>query len=207
MTYNQWESEFKKYLKSLPEKEKNEIIDYYREMYGDKRESGISDEEIIEAFGSPATCASKILTENTSEETEVKEENDIPKKNEALEKFVAFCRSTPKKINAASLVGWFFLITLFLIPLAAVLVSALASLGACVIVGGAVAISGVILAISSPVSLFIGYSALSALATFGAALVAIGLGIVIFEAFFILTKYFAFVSIKLCRYFFRRRVK
>lgn len=209
MTYNQWESELKKCLGSLPEKEKDEIIDYYREIYDDKREAGLSDGEIIENFGSPMSCAAKIMMESTTEEKKSSEtENtakpiEINKKDDTKNADASHSRG---RIAVASVVGWFFLITLFLIPLAAVLFSALASLAACAVSGGAVAVCGVILAIASPLSLFIGYTPLSALATLGAALLAIGIGIVIFETFYILTKYFAFVCIKLCKYLFKRRV-
>lgn len=211
MTYIQWEREFQKCIKSLPEQEKQEIIGYYRELYADKREEGLSDDEIIKNFGTPMLCAATIMMDNASDEKESSEtEKKLPptqKEKKASPENADTPRSRSRgRITVASVVGWFFLITLFLIPLAAVLVSVFSALAACTLVGGATAITGVILAIASPFSLFVGYTVLSALATLGAALVAIGIGIVIFEVFFIITKYFAFVCFKLCRCFFKRRV-
>ena len=63
MTYTKWESELKSLLAGLPEKEIEEATRYYSEIYGDKRDAGFSDEDIIKEFGTPEECAEKIRAE------------------------------------------------------------------------------------------------------------------------------------------------
>lgn len=63
MTYTKWESELKSLLAGLPENEIDEATRYYAEIYGDKRDAGFSDEDIIKEFGTPEECAEKIRTE------------------------------------------------------------------------------------------------------------------------------------------------
>lgn len=210
MTYVQWESEFQKCIGSLPQKEKDEIIGYYREIYADKREAGLTDDEIIKNFGEPMLAAAKILMENSSEEVDTQEAavDESPaeeKKTEDSPRPTSPAPRSSRKITVASVVGWFFLLILFIIPLAAVLFSAFASVAAVTVSGLAMAVSGVILAVASPFAFFLGYTGLAVLATLGAALTLVGVGIILFEIFYVITKYFAFACIKLVRYFLKRR--
>ena len=204
MTYIDWERDFRKSLKPLSEKEKDEIVSYYREIYSDKRESGMSDEEIISQLGEPTICAAKILAENVDEQSEEKRKNEENNKTKLTKEKTAEYSDTRRKISPASIVGWFFLAVLFIIPLGAVLISVIASFASCAIVGAAVTIGGAVLAIASPLSFVIGYSALGFVATLGAALAMAGIGILVFEVFYILTKYSVFVSLKLTKYLFRK---
>ncbi len=64
MTYKEWEWELRYLLGDLPQKEIDEITGYYREIYGDKKEAGFSDSEIIVEFGTPRECALKIKEES-----------------------------------------------------------------------------------------------------------------------------------------------
>ena len=210
MTYVQWESEFQKCIGSLPQKEKDEIIGYYREIYADKREAGLTDEEIIKNFGEPMLAAAKILMENNADEKDSQEAAaDEPpvkeKKAEASAKPKAPAPRSNGKVTVAAVVGWFFLIILFIIPLAAVLFSAFAAVAAIMVAGFAIAVSGVVLTVASPFAFFLGYTGLGVLATLGAALTLVGVGIILFEIFYVITKYFAFACIKLVRYFLKRR--
>ena len=50
MTYKEWEKKLSKYLKPLAQEERLSAVEYYREMYGDKLESGIPTEEILKDF-------------------------------------------------------------------------------------------------------------------------------------------------------------
>ena len=221
MTYIEWEAELERCLKSLPQEEVNEIISYYREMHGDKRDAGLSDEEIIKTFGEPMLCASKILMENAGEvekadeqekqkdEREKEEENKPPQKEDAVqaqkeEGQQAFSKSAPK-VSVAKIVGWFFLAILFIIPLTAVVISVIAALASITVTGAALAVGGVILAIASPFAFFLGYTGLGVLATLGTALATVGIGLFLFVIFFVITKYSIFVCIKILKHFFKRR--
>ena len=53
MTYESWEKELVERLDILPKNEKEEIISYYREIYGDKLDAGESESKIVSAFGEP----------------------------------------------------------------------------------------------------------------------------------------------------------
>lgn len=61
MKYIEWQDEFKSYLSSLDNKERERILSYYAEMYADKRDSGLTEEEAIAEFGAPYDAAKKIL--------------------------------------------------------------------------------------------------------------------------------------------------
>lgn len=64
MNKREWERRFLKGLKPLAGKERNEALEYYREIYGDKIDTGFSEEDILREFGEPEDCARKILEEN-----------------------------------------------------------------------------------------------------------------------------------------------
>lgn len=69
MTKKEWEKRLLKNLKSLSKQERKEVLEYYREMYDDKLDTGFSEREILKEFGSPEECARKILAENGNEDT------------------------------------------------------------------------------------------------------------------------------------------
>lgn len=72
MTLQEWEKKLKKYLSPLPKSEQNRIVEYYREMYGDKIDNGCSEAEILAEFGDPQVCAGRMISENA--DTEEQEE-------------------------------------------------------------------------------------------------------------------------------------
>ncbi|MBE6644264.1 MAG: DUF1700 domain-containing protein [Ruminococcaceae bacterium] len=214
MTYVEWEGELLKCLKNLPETEKHEIIDYYKEMYSDKRDAGLSDEEIIKNFGTPMSCAAKILMEHTAED-EKREDTNEEKSEEAKVEITAKKSKTDKRNDArsnyaasfsiAKIVGWFFLTVLFIIPFAAVIISAIAALGALTIAGIAAAVAGAIAVIASPFAFFFGYGGLGVLATAGAGVAAVGIGLIMFGVFYIITKYSVVSCIKIVKHLTERR--
>lgn len=51
-------------LGSIPQDERNKIIEYYAEIINDKAENGESEESIFRSLGSPETIAQNILEEN-----------------------------------------------------------------------------------------------------------------------------------------------
>ena len=63
MTQIEWENILLQSLSALAPNEQNEIAAYYREIYGDKLEAGLTPDEILTEFGSPQECAQRILQE------------------------------------------------------------------------------------------------------------------------------------------------
>lgn len=131
MNYIAWESRLVEELKSLPTAEMLKITSYYREIYGDKLDAGMTEESILAEFGSPQSCAEKILAENASENNEAQASN-APAAPPVLSK-----KQTAKGIILA------VLFTLFAgAPLAVILAAIILSLGAVCISGGAGILAG-----------------------------------------------------------------
>ena len=63
MTYRQWEKAFRKRLAGLPREERERAADYYGELYGDKRDAGVPESEIVCGFGDPKEAADRIFAE------------------------------------------------------------------------------------------------------------------------------------------------
>ena len=64
MTKYEWERRLKKCLSDLPLREQNKVYDYYDELFADKIECGMREEDIIDEFGSPYEVADRIRNEN-----------------------------------------------------------------------------------------------------------------------------------------------
>ena len=69
MTKREWEKKLGKSMKSLSKNEVARVIAYYDELYEDKVESGMSEEEIIREFGDPSDAAAKILGDSDAPES------------------------------------------------------------------------------------------------------------------------------------------
>ncbi len=63
MTKKEWFSRLRNFIQGMPQEEQRKIFDYYEELYADKRESGMSEWDIIAEFGNPQEVAGKMLTE------------------------------------------------------------------------------------------------------------------------------------------------
>lgn len=63
MKRKDWNKKLKKRLSRLPREERDRILSYYGEMFDDKAESGMSEEEILREFGAPADVAARFLSE------------------------------------------------------------------------------------------------------------------------------------------------
>lgn len=63
MKYIEWRDEFEHFLSGLDRDERDRILAYYSEMYADRRDSGMTEEEIVAGFGAPYDAAKKILDE------------------------------------------------------------------------------------------------------------------------------------------------
>ena len=181
MNYSEWESALIHELKGLPTAECIKITSYYREMYGDKLDAGMSEEAILAEFGSPKSCAEKIMAEQAVENGESSAKTKKP-----------LTRAGQKTKNIILAV----LFSLFAgIPLAAVLVSIVVSLGAVCISGGAGVLAGF-------VYIFVGaFSATGAgiAAHIGMAIASIGVCGFLGIGGYFATKYGAIYSYKLMK--------
>lgn len=66
MKYIKWQDELANHLNGLSAEEKQKVFNYFSEMYADKRDAGLSEEQIIESFGAPYDVAKRILSENAA---------------------------------------------------------------------------------------------------------------------------------------------
>ena len=81
MTKKQWDKRLNKKLSALPDKERRRVLDYYDELYWDKRDAGFSEEAILKEFGAPEEAAARALEESGAPKT---------KKGAAGRFFIAF---------------------------------------------------------------------------------------------------------------------
>ncbi len=184
MTYTKWESELKSMLAGLPENEIDEAKRYYAEIYGDKRDAGFSDEDIIKEFGTPEECAEKIRAE-------AKESSDGEKKS--TEKTVNIKITIPEKEKMKRIAKT----TLFpVIPLAFAALLAISAILSFAASGAGIAIGGAGAFILSFLHLFVGDGFLVFLSLLGIGLAGIGLGFIITVAFIYLAKRVAVFAYK-----------
>ena len=167
MTYKEWEKKLLKYLNPLSSEERMAAVEYYREMYGDKLETGASHEKILQEFGEPSACAERILNEN------------------------GFSLPKPKQTNnsVAWWAGIILLTLIIIIPIYSALFSVVVVFAAMVIASAAIALAGVIYAIYSPFMAIDGVGLSAIIAHMGMGIAAIGVGLLLFVAFIYLTKY------------------
>ena len=190
MTQKAWEKALLKQLKSLPKAERNVAIEYYREIYGDKLDAGYSEEEILEEFGSPEACATCILSEDTGEAAEVER---IP------------TPSFRDNYSIAWIVGMFFFTILLILPLTFVALSLIIAFGITSLSGFIVVIAGIALTVGSPFFSLSGALFPSVVTGMGIGICGIGIGAVLFTAFFFATKYLTIWSYKALKFIYIRR--
>lgn len=95
MTKFEWERQLKKGLSGLPAAEQQRVLDYYGELFSDKIDAGMKEEDIVAEFGNPFEVANRILvdfysdgksTPETDEfiysEPETKKNDDFSEKKE-----------------------------------------------------------------------------------------------------------------------------
>ena len=169
MTQKEWERRLKRCLRPLPKEERTKIAEYYREMYRDKLDAGFPEQTILEEFGSPDLCAARILAEEEAESA-------VPLKK----------RRRSNRLSVPYVIGMFFLSVLFIIPLTAAVISVITAFGITTASMVIVTISGFAVLLLSLTQLPV---AAAVLATAALGLVLIGLGTVLFIAFFLVTKY------------------
>lgn len=191
MNRKTWERQFLRALKPLSKEEKNAALAYYREMYGDKAETGVPEEEILREFGDPQVCAARI----------VGEEKEDGEKDAAT--------PLPPSRSSASSVAAIFGIVLFslivLLPLLCVTVALIASFAVVSVACAVVSIAGGVYAIVTPFLLSAGGGAV-VFANVGLGVFALGLGALLFVAFGALTKLLLTATHAAVQSIFRRRI-
>lgn len=82
MKYIEWRDEFEGYLSGLDEAERRRVLSYYAEMYADKRDSGLSENEAVAQFGAPYDAAQKILAGEGAKKCDNAKTDDTQEKEE-----------------------------------------------------------------------------------------------------------------------------
>lgn len=189
MTYEQWEAKLKELLTGASEEEIKEAIGYYKEIYSDKKEAGLSDEEIVREFGAPEECAGRISYEADSEAGEAcaAEKDGFVSKGDLKFKF-------PFTTSVFGAVLFSIFVT---IPLFSVLIGGISAFVAASIGGAAAALGGVGMIVLSFVQLFIGGGASPFFAMIGMGIASVGAGVLCAISFFFITKHTVLFSYKL----------
>lgn len=68
MTKFEWERQLKKGISGLPKSEQRRVLEYYNELFSDKIDAGMREQEIIAEFGNPYDVANKLLVDYYKEE-------------------------------------------------------------------------------------------------------------------------------------------
>ena len=164
MTYKDWEKRLKRHLKSLPADEKESAVGYYKEMYADKTEAGLSPEDILEEFGSPKSCAERILTDNGL---------PVPSLSKSIGWWVAMS----------------FLTLILILPIYAALFAIVISLGAVAFSGGVSAVAGALYTVASPFFAIGGMDFWAVITHMGIGFAVTGVGLLLALGFFFASKY------------------
>ena len=185
MTQKTWEKQLAHHLTALSKAERKQVLDYYREIYGDKIEAGFSENEILAEFGTPETCAARILA------------------GEGITPIKAQPQS--RKMSPAAIVGMFFLTLIIILPLAITAFALIISFFAVSVSGIAVVIAGVTYAIGAPLLAIGTLDAAGICMHLGLGIAACGVGLLLFTIFKFLTKYLAIGAGKALAFLYKGR--
>lgn len=193
MNKREWERRFLKGLKPLAGKERNEALEYYREIYGDKIDVGFSEEDILREFGEPERCAYRILL--GEENTESATPTSAPHATKTRQR---------RTYSVAEIIGLVFVGLILFLPLACVALALILSFGAVCVSGVAVAIAGAVYVIGSPFLFFAnGSTAIAANVAIG--ITTIGVGLLLFVGFYYAMKWMAIAAYRGFSFIFYRR--
>jgi uncharacterized membrane protein len=67
MTKFEWDRQLKKGIASLPDTEQMRVVDFYNELFADKLELNMREEEIIAEFGNPMDVANRLIVDYYSD--------------------------------------------------------------------------------------------------------------------------------------------
>ena len=200
MTYREFERKLYSHLAGIDEKDKTAIIEYYEEIYLEKKELGIPESEIVDEFGPPEECAARMadgMAESDSMQTAPPREEKHGEENIATKNEKATESAT--RVSLAEILGMVLFTLILVIPLASVLLSIVVSLGAVALSGAIVAIAGVLYALISPLHFISGLTLLEVLMHLGIGLGLAGAGGVCFAILYPITKNSAILSYKLIK--------
>lgn len=188
-----WEHRFLKTLKPLSKDERYSALAYYQELYDDKAESGICEEEILREFGEPERCAYRIL---------LGEENT----DSATPPSATYAKTARqmRTYSLAEIIGLVFVGLILLLPLACVALALVVSFGAVCVSGVAVAVAGVVYVIGSPF-LFFASGGMAIATNVAIGVTAIGVGLLLFVGFYYATKWTALAAYRGFSFIFYRR--
>lgn len=172
MTKKQWFKRLKRALGSLPRSERDAAVQFYTELYEDKRENGEGETEILAGFGLPESAAAGILSEKESP-------SPAPNAGGAVARWV----------------GGIFLFVCIGIPVFAVLVSLIVTAAALCASGAAVCLAGVADMVWAFIVLAKG-TEVAAVAHIGIGTAAAGAGLLMIPCFAFCTKGLFFVCKK-----------
>lgn len=193
MTQKEWERELLSHLNGLPKEEKKKAIEYYREMFEDKQDSGLEEEEILREFGFPSDCAKRILAEREDDDEDEKKTTSKKRKKWTLP-------SSP-----AEILGLVLISLIIVLPLASVLLSIVAGLAACLIGVAIVAVAGVFYFVYAPFMAIHGLGFGAVISYMGAGLIACGVGVLLTIGFYFAIKYAIRWSLQLLKFIYVRR--
>lgn len=209
MTQKEWEKKLKRFLQPLPKAEQSRIIEYYREMYGDKRDAGLSETEILAEFGDPQVCAGRMISENADEEAARAEEQPVGNPYLRTDGEANEVRPTATThgdgYSVGEIVGIAFFTLLILLPLAIVAASVVIVFGAVCVSSAVCAIGGAVFVLTCPFHGLLGLGGAAIAANVGLGLALCGAGLVLFVGFFCATKYTALGLYAACKYVYQRR--
>ena len=188
MSYKEWERKLLRQLAVLSKNERLSIADYYREMYGDKKDLGLTDEEILQEFGEPESCARKILSEERESISSAKTRS-----------------ARVNKISVAYIVGVAFFTLILILPLVCVGIAVVASFAAGVACGVIFVLAGVAYIVFAPFMAISGVSVAGITAHIGTGIAGCGVGLLAFVGFYLLTKYTAIGLMKGLGFIYGRR--
>lgn len=68
MTKYEWDRQLKKGISSLPAGEQRRVLEYYNELFSDKIDAGMKEQEVIAEFGNPYDVANKLIVDYYNED-------------------------------------------------------------------------------------------------------------------------------------------
>lgn len=184
MTQKKWERTLKRFLSPLPKSEQKSIVAYYREMYQDKLDLGLSESEILAEFGDPQVCAGRMIAESSIEQ------KTPPTTTATNNPFAQEYKAKPiKSASVGGTLGMVFFTLLLGIPVGAVWVSVIAVFAAVGVASVAVGFAGLLSPLLTPFYSSLGFSGVSFAANLGLYLASAGAGFMLAVLFYYATKH------------------
>ena len=191
MKKNEFLAELQERLAGLSEADLNRSMDYYTEMIDDRMEDGLSEEEAVNAVGTPGEIAGEILGEMSL--TKLVKARVKPRRKMAAWEIVLLVLGSPLWLSL--LLALFAVIFSLYIALGAVIVAVIISIWATELALGVASLAGIGML---PVA-FTGEHIWAGIALFGAGIFLAGLTILGFYGCLYATKGICFLAKKLFR--------